>query len=436
MAASDPFSSYTRHVNPPLGRFLAVSERDWRLVSAEGCTLTTDAGETFDDWMAGFGATSFGHRPAFVAEAIARHLERPVPNLYPEALNPFAGALASALVKAAGPRFETCFLANSGAEAVEAALKAALLATGRSRIAYASGGYHGTTLGALACMARGAYRDPFEAVLSERFVEVPFGDAEALERALARDDVAAFMLEPIQVEAGVRVAAPEYLAAARALCDRHGSLLVLDEVQTGLGRTGTLFAFQQAGVEPDIFALGKALGGGLVPVSAAVMGEGIWQRAYGGVLRTEIHNSTFGGNALACAVGLAALERASEPSFLAQVAARGAGLERRLQAALGERPSVQRITMVGLLGGVALRDVSDPWATWSSLGLPELDRQAVSGALVVRQLARHRILAHLCGHDWSTVRIEPPLIVDEERCARFVEALVASVDWLERNGFA
>jgi acetylornithine/succinyldiaminopimelate/putrescine aminotransferase len=382
--------------------------------------------------MAGFGALPFGHAPAFVREAARRHLEGAAPSLYPEALNPFAGALAQALVAAAGPRYETCFLANSGAEAVEAALKAALLATGRSRVVYADGGYHGTTLGALACMARGPYRDPFAGVLAP-FAEVPFGDAAALARALEGGDVAAFLVEPIQVEAGVRVATPEYLAAARALCDRHGTLLILDEVQTGLGRTGTLFAFQQAGVEPDLFTLGKALGGGLVPVSVAVMGEGIWRRAYGGVLRTEIHNTTFGGNALGCAVALAVLERLTDPELLATVRARGASLERRLRAALAGRPGVARVTMRGLLGGIELRALSHPWASWSSLGLPELEGRPAAGALAIRRLARHGILAHLCAHDWSVVRVEPPLVVDEDGCARFVAALDESVAWLESN---
>src|SRR5262249_25485492 len=160
--------------------------------------------------------------------------------------------------EAAGGGFETCFFSNSGAEAVEAALKTAMLATGRRRIVYADGGYHGTTLGALACMAPGPYRADLDAVLAA-FDAVPFAGATALGVALASDDVAAFVVEPIQMEAGARIADAAYLAAARDICRRHGALLVFDEVQTGLGRTGELFACHHASVEPDLLVAAKAL---------------------------------------------------------------------------------------------------------------------------------------------------------------------------------
>src|SRR6185369_10180439 len=272
MAGSEGFDSFSRHVNPALGRFLQIVGRDYRFVHAQDCTLRTSLGETLTDWVGGFGALSFGHNPAFAKAALADALQSTAPHLYVDALNPFAGRLAASLVQAAGAPFETCFFANGGAEAVEAALKTAVAATGRSKILYAEGGYHGTTLGALGCMAQGLYRQPFEALLSPAFQPVPFGDSAALEQALRAGDVAAFFLEPIQVEAGVLVANAEYLASARRSCERAGTLLVFDEIQTGLGRTGETFAFQHSGTLPDIFTVGKALGAGLVPLSAAVFG--------------------------------------------------------------------------------------------------------------------------------------------------------------------
>ncbi len=435
MAASDGFLAYARHVNPALAQFLKVSGRDYRFVSGAGATLTTASGESFSDWMAGFGALNFGHQPLFVLEAIARQLANPAPNLYVEALNPFAGALAQALVAAAGPSFETCFFASSGSEAVEAALKTAMLASGRFRIAYASGGYHGTTLGSLSCMASGLYRDPFERALPANAVSVPFGDAAELERVLGAGDVAAFMLEPIQMEAGVRIAETDYLRAVRESCDRHGTLLVFDEIQTGMGRTGKLFAYQHTDVVPDLFTLGKSLGGGVLPISAAVMGEGLWTRAYGSPLKSEIHNSTFGGNALACSAALAVVEHCQKAEFLATVAERARELELALRRALEGRPAVERISLRGLLGGIQLRDVSHPWASWSSLGLPELEPYPASGALVVQRLTRAGILAHLCAHDWSVLRIEPPLTITREECSAFVAAVDDAVRWLEDNAF-
>ena len=429
----DAFGAYTRHVNPALGRFLAMAGRDVHFVRASGCTLEDDRGERWTDFVAGFGALPLGHDPKEVRAAIERHLQAGAPSLLVEALNPSAGALAARLVSLAGPTFETAFLCNSGAEAIEAALKAAMLATGRTKIVYAERGYHGTTLGALACMGRGAYRDPFAAVVDRLgFVAVPFDDLPALERALAGGDVAGFLVEPIQMEAGVRIPSSGYLSAAAALCRKHEAKLMFDEVQTGLGRTGRLFAFQHEGVVPDVLVLAKALGGGVVPVGAAVMGEGIWRAAYGSYLRSEIHNTTLGGNALGCAVAQAVLDVVADDDFLEGVRARGERLATRLAASLSSRRCVSRIASRGLLGGVELR-ADHPWTTWEALGLPELSGHPTSGALVVERLWRRRILAQPCGHDWSVVRIEPPLIVDDETIDLFVDALAEAIGWLERS---
>src|SRR6188768_707060 len=340
MAGSESFDSFTRHVNPALGRFLQVVGRDYRFVDGQDCTLRTNLGDTLTDWVSGFGTLSFGHNPAFAKAALADALQSTAPHLYVDALNPFAGRLAEALVQAAGEPFETCFFANGGAEAVEAALKAAVAATGRSKILYAEGGYHGTTLGALGCMAQGLYREPFEALLPHGFQSVPFGDSAALANALASEPAAAFLVEPIQMEAGVRIASSGYLAEAKRLCNAAGSLLVLDEIQTGLGRTGELFAFQHTQTKPDVLIVGKALGAGLVPISAAVFATGIWQRAYGTLLRSEIHNSTLGGNALCCAVGLAVLEHLAPGELLEQVRQRSAQLSTGLSRVLEGRRSV------------------------------------------------------------------------------------------------
>jgi acetylornithine/succinyldiaminopimelate/putrescine aminotransferase len=435
MAGSEGFDSFSRHVNPALGRFLQVVGRDYRFVHAQDCLLQTSQGETLTDWVAGFGALSFGHNPAFAKAALADALRSTSPHLYVDALNPFAGRLAAALVQAAGDSFETCFFANGGAEAVEAAIKAAVAATGRSKILYAEGGYHGTTLGALGCMAQGLYREPFEALLPRGFQGVPFGDSAALAHALAGEPAAAFVLEPIQMEAGVRIAGSEYLMEAKRLCRAAGTLLVLDEIQTGLGRTGQLFAFQHAQTVPDVLIVGKALGAGLVPISAAVFAAGIWQRAYGGLLRSEIHNSTLGGNALCCAVGLAVLERLAPGELLEQVQRRSAQLSAGFSRVLERRRSVQRVSLRGLLGGIQLRPVTHPWATWAGLGMPDLEPRPSSAALLVQRLAKLGILAHVCGHDWSVLRIEPPLTVSAQACDEFIAALSLSLDWLEENAF-
>jgi acetylornithine/succinyldiaminopimelate/putrescine aminotransferase len=428
----DGYRAYTKHVNPGLGALLELTGRDLRLVRGRGGVLEDAAGRRYDDWISGFGSLNLGHNPEPIKAAIRSHLESDAPNLYVENLNPHAGLLAERLVAAAGPGFETVFFSNSGSEAVEAALKTAIAATGRRRIVHAEGSYHGTTLGALSCMARGPYRKDFEAVLAPA-AEVPFGDLGALERELSAGDVAAFILEPIQVEAGVRVATTEYLQGAKALCAKAGALLIFDEVQTGMGRTGTLFAWQGYGVAPDLFTLAKSLGGGLVPIGATVTGRGLWTNAFRGFRRSEIHNSTFGGNALACRAALATLEIVAAPKFLAGVQDRAAKLFSALEKALSGCGAVERVAWRGLLGGIRLREGTHPWLRSENLGLKDLEGEPVSGVLFVERLARRQILVQLCGHDWSVVRVEPPLTVDPEVCGRFVEAVADAARWLEKN---
>lgn len=426
------FRAFARHVNPALARFLELSGRDMRFVRAEGCSLHTDDGRSFDDWIAGFGAFNLGHRPAAILEVLRTHADIEAPGLYVEALNPFAGSLAEKLVGLLGEPFETVFFSNSGSEAVEAALKTAIAATGRTRIVYAAGGWHGTTLGALSCMAQGLYRAPFADVLLP-FTEVPWDDLGALERALAPGDVAAVLWEPVQTESGVRVASSTFLTDMRSLCDRTGTLLLLDEVQTGLGRTGTFCAFQQLGVVPDMVMLAKSLGGGVVPIGATVMARDLWQRAFGSYLRSEIHHSTFGGNSLACRAASRALDSLADPSFLERVRATSRRLFERLEASLAHSPSVLAVRHLGLLGGIELAQPNHPLLGWAGMGLDELRDHPSAGPLLLERLQRRGIFAHVCGHAWNTLRVEPPLIVDERRCDHFVAAVVAAVEWLDSH---
>ena len=427
------FRAFGTHVNPALAQFLSLSGRDQRFVRASGCSLETDEGERYADWVSGFGSLNLGHNPPALLEALNRHLAEGPPNLYVESLNPFAGQLAERLTRAAGAEFETCFFCNSGSEAVEAAVKLAMAATRRRGIVYCDGAYHGTTLGSLSMMARGQYREPFEPLLAG-FHEIPFNDLGALAEALARQP-AAFVLEPIQIENGMRVLDRGFLAAARALCREHGTLLVLDEVQTGMGRTGRLFCFQHEDqAAPDILVLAKSLGGGVMPLGAIVAGTGLFTRAYGDPLTCEIHNATFGGNALACRMGLETLAALEAPGFLEGATRRGEELAGLAHAALGSHPLVERMVFRGLLGGITLRDTGHPWFSWDHFGMDALSGRPVGGALVVHRMLRRKFLVQICGHDWSTLRVEPPLIVSADQCRAFVSALAEELDWIRANG--
>ena len=427
------FRAFGKHVNPALAQFLSLSGRDQRFVRAHGCHLETDAGERYADWVSGFGSLNLGHNPPALLDALKSHLAEGAPNLYIESLNPFAGRLAERLARAAGATFESCYFCNSGSEAIEAAIKLAMAATRRRGIVYCEGAYHGTTLGSLSMMARGEYRAPFEPLLTG-FHEIPFNDLGALARALEREP-AAFVLEPIQIESGMRVLEPGFLNAAQALCRERGTLLVLDEVQTGMGRTGRLFCFQhEEHAAPDILVLAKSLGGGVMPLGAIVIGAGLFKKAYGDALTCEIHNATFGGNALACRMGLETLDVLEAPGFLEGAARRGEELAGLAHAALGSHPLVERIVFRGLLGGITLKETGHPWFSWDHFGMTALSGRPASGALAVHRMLRRNVLMQVCGHDWSTVRVEPPLIVSAEDCRTFVRALAEELDWIHANG--
>lgn len=429
----DRFRSYTKFVNPGLGGLLELTGRDLRFVRAKGCVLEDEEGRPYDDWVSGFGSLNLGHNPDHVQDAIREFLQKDAPNLYVENLNPYSGKLGERLIELAGPAFETVFFCNSGSEAVEAGIKTAIAATRRPRIVYADKAWHGTTLGALSCMAKGPYREDFEGALAP-FREVPFGDLGALERALQAGDVAAFLVEPIQVEAGVRIPEAAYLKGARELCTKHGALLIFDEVQTGLGRTGAFTAGQAYGVTPDLFMLAKSLGGGLVPIGATVIGADLWKRAYGGsYTRAELHNSTFGGNALACRAAMAALEKLGDTAFLRDVDQTGRRLFAALEKVADGNAVIERLSWKGLLGGLKLREASHPWVQSENLGLKDLEGAPASGFLFCERLARRGILVQVCAHDWSVVRVEPPLIVSPEACDRFVDAVADAVHWMEKN---
>jgi acetylornithine/succinyldiaminopimelate/putrescine aminotransferase len=421
-------TAYAEHVNPTFGRFLSMTGRDMHLVHAHGTTLTASDGRTFDDWVAGFGAFNLGHNPGVVLDALRAALDASAPNLFPENVNPAAGELATALTRAAGAPFEIAHFTNSGSEAVEMALKTAIIATGRTKIAYADRAFHGTTIGAISCAGRGPFREQLEGVLHD-FVEVPFGDAGALDR----DDLAAFIVEPVQMEGGARIASAEYLREAAGTCRRRGTLLLFDEVQTGMGRSGRLFAFEALGVVPDVVILAKALGGGVMPIGAVLMARELWSRAWSPYTRCQASDTTFGGNTLSCRAALAALSAIGRPGFLADVRRRGEELFAALHARIAASPMVARISSLGLMGGIELRDPAHPWLSWSNLGMPELDGHSVAGPLLIDRLQRDGILAQVCAHDWSVVRVEPPLTVSPETCERFVEGVGRAVGWLEAN---
>jgi putrescine aminotransferase len=435
---------YRRYINPVL---IALSD-DGGLVKtfvrAQGMRLWDSEGKSYLDFVAGYGAVNLGHNHPAVVVAVETALAGEAPGFSPAALNPYAAALAEELVSVCPQGLEICFFSNSGAEAVEAALKLARRATGRRGLLHCERSFHGKTLGALSVTGNPDYQRPFEPLVPGAKA-IPFGDLDALERALASREFAAFIVEPIQGEGGIVVPPSNYLPVAQALCRKTGTLLVVDEVQTGFGRTGTMFAVEQSGVEPDVMTLAKSLGGGVVPIGAMVARRELWKKAYGTVQSFALHTSTFGGGSLACAAGLAALKVLRDPKLLANVRQRGRQLREGLEELSLRSRFVRQGRGCGLLIGVEFSPLSDSMLTvlkgllpgrasaYLVPGLEEMLESLVT-VYVQRVLAEeHGIYTQVTRSNPRVLRVEPPLIIAEQEVSHFLQALEACCAEMEEN---
>ncbi len=363
-----------------------------RIVRGEGAGLFDADGRRYVDLGATHGAGSLGAAHPDVARAIEAQAGRIV-HLGSGYESPVRTAFLERLLGLLPPRLERVFLSNSGTEAIEAAIKIARSSTGRPKIVAARRGFHGRTFGALSATWRRELREPFEPLVPE-FVHVPYNEPAGLDAAVD-ERTALVLLEPVQGEGGVHVGTTEFLRAARAACDRTGALLGFDEVQTGLGRTGRRFAFEHSGVVPDLLTLAKSLAGG-VPIGATVVSREAEGRFRGS------HHSTFGGNPLACAAGLAALEALVRDRLPERAARLGADAAPRLASLPPEK--VREVRGLGLMWGIELRERAAP---------------------VLESLERRGFLAIPAGA--TVVRLLPPLVIDEGDWSAGLAALAGAI---------
>jgi ornithine--oxo-acid transaminase len=358
-------------------------------------------------------------------------MECALPNLVQMDCAPLPGLLAEALVARMPNDAYRCFFTNSGAEAVETVLKFVRCATGRRRILFADHAFHGLTTGALSLNGGREFRDRFGDLLPG-CESVPFGDLDALQRELERGDVAAFVVEPIQGK-GVFVSPEGYLRESAELCHRRGALLALDEVQTGLGRTGTFFAFEQWNVEPDLVTVAKALSGGYVPVGAVIAKSAVVEKVFDKMDRAVVHSSTFGQNVLAMTAGLATLHTMDAESIVDRAATTGSALLAGLTSVALRHEVVHEVRGRGLMIGIEFRRPRSMRlrAQWSLL---ESLRTGLFTQLVIVPLFRdHGILTQVAGDHQNVLKILPPLITTEAQAADFVTAFDDVLSNLERS---
>jgi putrescine aminotransferase len=414
---------YKQHVNPAFIRLLGMLGYGRVMARARGGVLFDEEGRSYRDFLAGFGTNVLGHNPPRLVGALKDALDEDLPNVIHTGPQSWAAKLAAAFA-ARVPHLGMCLTSLSGGEAVEAALKLARAASGRAGIVYCSGGFHGTGLGNLSVLGHARWQRPFQPLLPE-CTAVPFGDADALQYVFKKKRPAAFLLEPIQAEAGVVTPPRGHLLAAQALCREHGVLLVLDEVQTGMGRTGKLFAFEhEAGLLPDVVIAGKALGAGLLPVSAILTRRDLVEKAYGSMTTFDLHGSTYAGYALGCRVALAVLQ-AVDAERLAWVEARGSELRDGLRARLAGHPFVRDVRGAGLLVGLELGPTGAKLLDKIAPALTEVVAKQVFGQWLAIRLLERGFLCQPASQEWNVLKLTPPLDVAAADVGDMVDAVVA-----------
>ncbi|MEO1069518.1 MAG: aspartate aminotransferase family protein [Cyanobacteria bacterium J06638_6] len=417
----DNFSLHSQYLNPQMVNVLKTIGFDRHYVRAEGPYLFDDQGDRYLDLLAGFGVFALGRNHPKIVQALQDVLTAELPNLVQMDVSLLSGLLAERLQQITPPGLDRIFFANSGTESVEAAIKFSRYATGRGKIVYCAGGYHGLTLGALSATGDPHFRGGFGPFLPD-FIEVPFGDLAALEQALARKDVAAFITEPIQGH-GVWIPEADYLPGAVELCHRYGSLFIADEVQTGLGRTGKWWAVEHFGVEPDLLCMAKALSGGFVPVGAVACRSWIFDQVFNRMDRAVVHGSTFGKNNLAMAAGLATLDVLETEGWINHAAQMGKQIMADLQPLVAQYDCLKVVRGRGMMMALEFGEPKSLKLKLSWKMLETANRGLFSQIITVPLFTRHRILSQVAGYGMNVVKFIPPLTLQESDRRWIVEAV-------------
>ncbi len=421
----DRYTMHTEHMNEQMVRVLQTIGYDVGFRSGHGQYLFDRAGDRYLDLLSGWGVFGIGRNHPTLRDALKSVLGSDLPNLVQMDVSVLAGVLAERLLRYA-PGLEKAFFCNSGAEAVEAAIKFARCSTGRDDIAYASHSYHGLTYGALSLTADKMFRTGF-GTLMPGSTEVTFNDLASLEKALASRRVAAFIVEPIQGK-GVYMPDDDYLAGAQALCRKYGTLFVADEIQTGLGRTGKFFAHEHWGVEPDMILIAKALSGGHVPVGAVLMRRKIFEKVFNRMDRAVVHGSTFAKNDLAMAAGLATLEVMEAEDLVGNAARTGARLMTSLGAMAERYELVKTVRGKGLMIGVEFgppRSLKLK-AAWSML--ETVNAGLFCQLITIPIFKEHKVVVQVAGAGNHVIKLIPPLCITEADCQwidRSFDAVIA-----------
>ena len=415
------YDLHERHINRTLVAVQRTIGFDKVYARAEGSYLFDQQGNDYLDFLSGYSVYNLGRNHPAIKQALRDLLDLDLPNMVQMDCSILSGLLAEALTQKLPPHLDAVFFCNSGTEAMEGAIKVARAATGRTGLIALEGAFHGLSCGSLSIMGSAHFRDGFGPLLPE-IERVRIGDLARLESLLSRCTAAALVIEPVQGK-GVHFPSDDFYLRAQELCRKFGTLLICDEVQTGLGRTGRWFGFEHWNLEPDIITLAKSLSGGYVPCAAIVARREIYQKTFSRMDRCVVHSSTFGRNNLAMACGLAALQATEEEGLVENSARIGNLLLQKLGELKAKHSVIKEIRGKGLILAIEFHEPAELMAKagWKLLHKiePELFPQMVVTAL----LSKHRILTQVATHGADIVKILPPLIIGEKEVDRFVAAL-------------
>jgi ornithine--oxo-acid transaminase len=415
------YALHERHLNSTLVQVQRIIGFDQVYARAEGAYLYDREGRDYLDFLSGYSVYNLGRNHPAIKQAIRDVVDLDLPNMVQMDCSLLSGLLAEALLKKAPPHLDAVFFCNSGTEAVEGAIKFARAATGRPALVSFKGAFHGLSNGALSIMGDVHFRDGFGPLLAD-VTQLPLGDLAALEQRLAAKDVAALVFEPVQGK-GVRFPADDFYLQAQALCRKYGTLVVCDEVQTALGRTGRWWGHEHWSLEPDIITVAKSLSGGYVPCAAIIMRRAIYQKTFSRLDRCVVHSSTFGRNNLAMACGLATLSVIDDEGLVERSREMGARLLARLRELQAKHSLIREVRGLGLMIGIEFHEPREFGLKMGWKLLHKMEAELFAQMLVTALFTRHRILSQIAGHAMDVLKILPPLMIGEAEIERFVSAL-------------
>jgi ornithine--oxo-acid transaminase len=419
--AGDNFALHEQHMNAQMVKVLKTIGFDRRYVRASGPYLYCDQGEQYLDLLSGYGAAAVGRNHPVVVRALRDVLEAELPALVQMDVSLLAGILAERFLATLPDRLNKVVFTNSGTEAVEAAIKFARYATGRSGLVYCDQAFHGLSMGSLSLNGGEIFREGFGPLLPDTH-RVPFDDLEVLERVLTTHEIAAFFVEPIQGH-GVNVPSDAYLPEAARLCAQHGALLVADEIQTGLGRTGRFWAVEHWGVEPDLLLSAKGLSGGFVPVGAVAMPQRVFDAVFSNMLRAPVHGSTFSKNNLAMAAGIATLDVIEDENLVQNAAKLGEAILDDLRAMVNRYSFLSEVRGKGMMQAIefAPPDRLRHKAAWKLLDAAQ--KGLFAQLVTIPLMKKHRILSQASAHDQPIIKFLPPLTIGDTDRGWMVNAI-------------